>query len=51
MACCIALAMFIAFVRGAWALVPLPRRKRRAPQDFAPVAHRPAPTDTPVVHS
>jgi len=50
-ACCIALALFIAFVRGAWALVPLPRRKRTAPQDFAPVAHRPAPVENETVRS
>jgi hypothetical protein len=57
-ACCIALAMLIAFVRGAWALIPLPGRRRQAPAEFAPAAHRPAPAhersqaahDTPLVH-
>jgi hypothetical protein len=46
MACCIALAMVIAFARGAWSLL-IPRRRGKVPQDFAPVAHRPAPTETP----
>lgn len=47
MACCIALAMFIAFARGVWAAV-LPRRRRTVPQEFAPPAHRDAPV-APVV--
>ena len=52
-ACCIALAMFIAVARGAWAAI-LPRRRRKeVPPDFAPAAHRPAPAheQNPVVHA
>jgi hypothetical protein len=50
MACCIALAMVIAFARGAWSLL-IPRRRRKVPQEFAPTAHRAAPAESPVVHS
>ncbi|HEY3605213.1 MAG TPA: hypothetical protein VGL04_11115 [Sporichthyaceae bacterium] len=50
MACCIALAMLIAVLRGAWTAI-LPRRRRKVPQDFAPAAHRPAPADQSAVRA
>ena len=50
MACCIALAMFLAFARGIWTML-IPRRRRAVPVDFAPAARRPAPAEIESVRS
>jgi hypothetical protein len=43
-ACCIALAMLLAFARGIWTM--LSPRRRRTPVEFAPAARRAAPAET-----